>query len=70
MISNFKSTIQDLALVIQALDQFQDFSINIKGCATALYSLELAWRHGWQQQSTAELHLYAIAHLAGLGGEG
>jgi hypothetical protein len=69
MVSNFKSTIQDLTLVIQALDQVQDFSINIKGCAIALYSLEIAWRHGWQQ-STAELHLYAITHLALLGGEG
>ena len=60
MISNFKSTIQDLALVIQALEQFQGFSKNIKGCAIALYTSELALQHGWQQ-TNAELHLYVIA---------
>jgi hypothetical protein len=69
MISNFKSTIQDLALVIQALDQLQGFFKNIKGCAIALYASELALQHGWQQ-TNAELHLYAITYLVGLGGEG
>ncbi len=69
MLSTFKSTIPDLTLVIQALEQFQDFSKNIKECAIALYSSELALQHGWQQL-TAELHVYAIAHLAGLGGQG
>ena len=67
MLSTFKSTIPDLTLVIQALEQFQGFSINIKGCAIALYASELALQHGWEQ-STTEIHLYAIAHLAGLGG--
>ena len=67
MLSTFKSTIPDLTLVIQAIEQFQGFSKNIKVCAIALYASELALQHGWQQ-STAELHLYAIAHLAGLGG--
>ena len=67
MLSDFKSTIPDLTLVIQALERFKDFPVNIKGCAIALYASELAWQRGWQQ-STAELHLYAIAHLAGLGG--
>lgn len=68
MVSNVELAIPDLTLVIQALEKFQGFSINIKDCAIALYSSELAWQHGWQQ-STVELHLYAIAHLAGLGGE-
>lgn len=65
MVSNFELTIPDLTLVIQALEQFQDFPINIKRCAITLYSSELASMHGWQQ-STAELHLYAIAFHAGL----
>ena len=60
MVSNFKSTIQDLTLVIQALEQFQGFTKNIKGFAIALYTSELALQHGWQQ-STGELHLYVIA---------
>ena len=65
MLSNFKSTIPDLTLVIQALEQFQDFSRNIKGCAITLHSSEIAWQHGWQQ-TNAELHLYVIALQAGL----
>lgn len=69
MVSSFELSIPDLTLVIQALEQFQEFPINIKRCAIALYSSELAFIHGWQQ-STAELHLYAIALHAGLGGEG
>ncbi len=69
MLSNVELVIPDLTLIIQALEQFQGFSKNIKECAIALYSSELAWQQGWQQ-STVELHLYVIAHLAGLGGEG
>lgn len=60
MLSTFKSTIPDLTLVIQALERFKDFPVNIKGCAIALYASELALQHGWQQ-TNAELHLYAIA---------
>jgi hypothetical protein len=66
MVSTFKSTIPDFTLVIQALEGFKDFPVNIKGCAIALYASELAWQRGWQ--TNAELHLYAIAHPAGLGG--
>ncbi len=69
MVSSFELSIPDLTLVIQVLKQFQDFPINIKQYAIALYASELALQYGWQQ-SSAELHLYAIAHLAGLGGEG
>jgi hypothetical protein len=78
IISNVNLAIPDLTLVIQALEQFQGFSKNIKECAIALYASELALQHGWQQ-STAEFHVYAIAqarpvtgftHLAGLGGQG
>ncbi len=69
MVSNVELAIPDFTLVIQAIEQFQDFSINIKRYALALYASELALQQGWQQ-STTELHLYAIAHLAGLGGEG
>jgi hypothetical protein len=65
MVSSFELSIPDLTLVIQVLKQFQDFSTDVKRCAITLYASELASMHGWQQ-STAELHLYAIALHAGL----
>ena len=69
MLSTFKSTVPDSTLVIQALKRFKDFPVNIKECAITLYASELALQHGWQQ-TNAELYLYAITYLVGLGGEG
>ncbi len=60
IVPNVKLAIPDLTLVIQALEKFQGFSINIKECAITLYASELALLYGWQQL-TAELHVYAIA---------
>ncbi|MGL4621488.1 MAG: hypothetical protein ACRCZS_20915 [Chroococcidiopsis sp.] len=54
-----------LTSVIEVLQAFQDFEPSVRRSAIALYSSELASMHGWQQ-STAELHLYAIAFHAGL----
>ena len=65
ILPNVKLAIPDLTLVIQALEQFQGFSKNIKECAIALYSSELALLYDWQQL-TAELHVYAIALHADL----
>lgn len=65
IVPNVELAIPDLTVVIQALEQFRDFQPNIKGCAIALYSSQLASQHGWEQ-STAEFHLYVIALHAGL----
>ena len=67
--SSVQRPVYCLTSVIEALRSFQDYKPNIRAAAIALYSSELALQHGWQQL-TAELHVYAIAHLAGLGGQG
>lgn len=49
-----------LTSVIEALRSFQDYKPNIRAAAITLHAQELG---------IGELHFYAIAHLAGLGGE-
>lgn len=46
-----------LTSIIEALEYFQDFESKVRATAIALYAAEL---------DISKLHLYAIAHQAGL----
>jgi hypothetical protein len=71
--SAFNSTprwrsVYSLTSVVEALEGFQDFELEVRAAAITLYASEIATDCGWQQE-TAEVHLYALtALLCELGG--